>query len=110
MLEGRTQAVISSAETPTADFTRQRDWRLPAGQLKQRLRDTLGDQATHFIDAKHLATRLMGDALYANILLLGYAWQMGLVPVSATALEQAIALNGAAVAANRTDAGRRAMN
>lgn len=32
MLEGRTQAVISSAETPTADFTRQRDWRLPDAQ------------------------------------------------------------------------------
>ncbi len=43
----------------------------------------------------------MGDALYANMLLLGYAWQRGLVPVSATALDQAIELNGAAVDANR---------
>ncbi|MBU3696284.1 indolepyruvate ferredoxin oxidoreductase family protein [Dechloromonas sp.] len=102
MLEGRTQAVISSAETPTADFTRQRDWRLPAEQLKQRLRDTLGDEATDFIDAKHLATRLMGDALYANILLLGYAWQRGMIPVSLAALDRAIELNGTAIDANRT--------
>ncbi len=43
----------------------------------------------------------MGDALYGNMLLLGYAWQMGLVPVSAGALDKAIELNGAAVDANR---------
>jgi indolepyruvate ferredoxin oxidoreductase len=54
-----------------------------------------------FIDAQHLATALMGDALYANMLLLGYAWQQGLVPVTEKALDQAIELNGAAVAANR---------
>jgi indolepyruvate ferredoxin oxidoreductase len=35
------------------------------------------------------------------MLLLGYAWQQGLVPVSAAALDQAIELNGAAVEANR---------
>jgi indolepyruvate ferredoxin oxidoreductase len=100
MLEGRTRAVVSSTETPTAEFTRQRDWRFPQAGLRQLLTDTLGERVD-FIDAQHLATRLMGDALYANMLLLGYAWQQGLVPVSAAALEQAIELNGTAVAANR---------
>lgn len=101
MLEGRTRAVVSCTETPTAEFTRNRDWHFPLAGLQRQLTDTLGADHLHFIDAQHLATRLMGDALYANMLLLGYAWQMGLVPVSATALEQAIALNGAAVDANR---------
>ncbi len=101
MLEGRTRAVVSCTDTPTAEFTRNRDWHFPLAGLQRQLSDTLGADHLHFIDAQHLATRLMGDALYANMLLLGYAWQMGLVPVSATALEQAIALNGAAVDANR---------
>ena len=101
MLEGRTRAVISCTETPTADFTRNRDWHFPLAGLKQQLIDTLGSDHARFIDAQHLANTLMGDALYGNMLLLGYAWQMGLVPVSAGALDKAIELNGAAVDANR---------
>jgi len=101
MLEGRTRAVVSCTDTPTADFTRNRDWHFPLAGLQKSLTETLGSTAVDFIDAQHLATRLMGDALYANMLLLGYAWQKGLVPVSAAALEQAIELNGAAVTANR---------
>ena len=110
MLEGRTRAVVSCTETPTADFTRNRDWHFPLSGLKTQLADTLGANHVQFIDAQHLATRLMGDALYGNMLLLGYAWQLGLVPVSAAALDRAIALNGAAVDANRQafEWGRRA--
>jgi indolepyruvate ferredoxin oxidoreductase len=101
MLEGQTRAVISCTETPTAEFTRNRDWHFPLAGLKQQVIDTLGADQTQFIDAQHLANVLMGDALYANMLLLGHAWQMGLVPVSAEALDRAIELNGAAVEANR---------
>lgn len=101
MLDGKTRAVVSCTATPTADFTRQRDWRFPLAGLQQQLREALGDERVRFIDSNHLATVLMGDALYANLLLLGYAWQMGLVPVSAAALDQAIVLNGTAVEANR---------
>ena len=101
MLEGRTRAVVSCTDTPTADFTRNRDWHFPLAGLQKSLTETLGSAAVDFIDAQHLATRLMGDALYANMLLLGVAWQKGLVPVSAASLDRAIELNGAAVAANR---------
>ncbi len=101
MLEGHTRAVVSCTETPTADFTRHRDWHFPQAGLKDQLVATIGADHARFIDAQHLATALMGDALYANMLLLGYAWQRGLVPVSAAALDKAIELNGAAVDANR---------
>ncbi|QRM18534.1 indolepyruvate ferredoxin oxidoreductase family protein [Dechloromonas sp. TW-R-39-2] len=101
MLEGRTRAVVSCTATPTAEFTRNRDWQFPQNGLEQQLRDTLGESAVTFIDAQHLATVLMGDALYANMLLLGHAWQQGLVPVSADALDKAIELNGTTVEANR---------
>jgi indolepyruvate ferredoxin oxidoreductase len=101
MLAGHTRAVISSSATPTAEFTRNRDWQFPADAMQQRLIDTLGKTAIDFIDAQALASRLMGDAIYANLLLLGYAWQKGLVPISANAIDQAIVLNAAAVDANR---------
>ncbi len=101
MLEGRTRAVVSCTDTPTAEFTRNRDWKFPLAGLQQQLTDSLGSDAVNFIDAQHLAARLIGDALYANMLLLGYAWQKGLVPVSAQALDQAITLNGSAVDTNR---------
>jgi indolepyruvate ferredoxin oxidoreductase len=101
MLEGRTRAVVSSTETPTAEFTTNRDWHFPLAGMQKILIDTLGQDKTEFIDSQHLAIRLMGDALYANLLLLGYAWQRGLVPVSAASLDKAIELNGTAVEANR---------
>ena len=65
MLEGRTRAVISCTETPTADFTRNRDWHFLLARLKQQLIATLGADHTYFIDAQHLAKQLLGDALYA---------------------------------------------
>jgi indolepyruvate ferredoxin oxidoreductase len=110
MLEGRTRGVVSCTETPTAEFTRNRDWHFPLAGLQQRLHETIGQDAVDFLDAQHLATRLMGDALFANMLLLGYAWQKGLVPISAHALDQAIELNGSAVEANKLafEWGRRA--
>ncbi|PKO34018.1 MAG: indolepyruvate ferredoxin oxidoreductase [Betaproteobacteria bacterium HGW-Betaproteobacteria-7] len=101
MLAGRTRAVVSCTETPTAEFTRNRDWHFPQDGLRRQLTEALGDAAVEFLDSSHLARRLMGDALFANMLLLGYAWQKGLVPVSASALDQAIELNGAAIEANR---------
>ena len=101
MLAGRTRAVVSCSETPTAEFTKNRDWHFPLKGMKQQLIDALGSDHALFIDAQHLASKLMGEALFANMLLLGYAWQNALVPVSAAALDQAIVLNGVAVEANR---------
>ena len=101
MLEGRTRAVVSRTETPTADFTRNPDWLFPQAAMEKRIGDAVGTGNADFLDAQHLATCLMGDALFTNMLLLGYAWQKGLVPVSRQALDRAIELNGAAVEANR---------
>ena len=54
------------------------------------------------IDATRIASALMGDAIAANLFMLGYAWQQGLVPISFDALMRAVELNGAAVAMNKT--------
>ncbi|MGE5468770.1 MAG: indolepyruvate ferredoxin oxidoreductase family protein, partial [Ignavibacteria bacterium] len=101
MQPGRSRAVVNCAETPTAEFTRNPDWQFPLARMQETLAAAVGDGALHCLDATALATRLLGDAIYANLFLLGYAWQLGLVPVSGAALDRAIELNGAAVEMNR---------
>jgi len=61
----------------------------------------IGDGNLDTINANALAERLLGDAVYANIIMLGFAWQRGLVPVSLQALLRAIELNGVAVERNK---------
>ncbi|PTD94976.1 indolepyruvate ferredoxin oxidoreductase family protein [Pseudothauera lacus] len=102
---GRTRVVASSHHNPTDKFVRDPDASLHAEALLDKLRFAVGADddpaALEAVDAYDLALRLLGDSIGANILLLGYAWQHGLVPVSLTALERAIELNGVAVEANR---------
>jgi len=54
-----------------------------------------------FLDATRIVTNLLGDSLGTNIFLLGYAYQMGLVPVTRDAIFRAVELNAAAVEANK---------
>ena len=60
-----------------------------------------GATGVDFLDATRLATALMGDSIAANLFMLGYAWQKGLVPLSEASLLRAIELNGVAVASNK---------
>ncbi|MCK9509653.1 MAG: indolepyruvate ferredoxin oxidoreductase family protein [Pigmentiphaga sp.] len=98
----RANAVINDELAPTSDFLRQRDWHLEPAALLARLRDAMpSGGALRAVPATRLATTLMGDAIGANILLLGYAWQQGWVPVSEAAILRAIELNGVSVALNQ---------
>ena len=102
MRAGHTRAVLNARETITGAFTRDPDQRVPVPLLVQRVGAACGrPDAVDALDATAIATGLLGDAIMTNLFLLGYAWQKGLVPVSAAAIDEAIALNGAGVAANR---------
>ncbi len=94
-----TRAAINLAEMATGDFVRYRDASLRADDRLAAIRESVRECAS--IDANRLAAQLMGDTIYANVLLLGYAWQLGLVPVSGAARERAIELNGVDVDDNR---------
>ncbi|MEW5889600.1 MAG: indolepyruvate ferredoxin oxidoreductase family protein [Pseudomonadota bacterium] len=98
---GSTRVVANTHEIPTADFVRKPDAGLQVSLLKHRLRKAAGADHVSFVDAQDAAQRLLGDAIAANVFLLGYAWQLGLVPVGRAALERAIELNGVAVPMNR---------
>ncbi len=70
-------------------------------ELSTRLTRTLGKEALDFIDAQELSARLLGDAIGQNVMLLGAAYQKGLLPVGLEALEQAIEMNGVSIRMNR---------
>ncbi|MBV1701827.1 MAG: indolepyruvate ferredoxin oxidoreductase family protein [Hyphomicrobiales bacterium] len=98
--KGTAQLVINSEEVPTSEFARNPDWAFSTGPLTARL-SAMADGRFALVDAVRLATALCGDAVFANIFLLGVAWQKGLLPVSLGALQQAIQLNGVKVDMNR---------
>ena len=93
-------AVINSHESATAEFTRNPDAQVPGKAMREALVDAVGAEKTHFIDATYLATRLLGDSIATNLFLLGFAYQQGLLPLSAEAIEKAITINGVAAELN----------
>ena len=96
-----TKAVINSTEMPTADFVRSRDASLDARKRLAAIADITGADNLSTVAANSLAEALLGNTIYANVLMLGYAWQSGLVPVSGQALLRAIELNAVDVDRNK---------
>lgn len=99
--QGRTRMLVDTEETVTGEFTREPDLRFPGEALRQRIREAAGALQVEFVDATRLARTLLGDSIAANLFLVGYAFQKGLLPLSAAAIERAIELNGVAVDFNR---------
>jgi indolepyruvate ferredoxin oxidoreductase len=98
---GHTRAVVNTSEMSTADFVRFRDASLKANERVEAIAGVVGRQNLSTVAANQLAGKLLGNTIYANVLVLGFAWQQGLVPVSLEALIRAIELNGVDVEENR---------
>ena len=99
---GRTRVVANLHEIQTAKFVLDPEADLHVEALLEKIRYAAGAAQLSTCDAQALSVRMLGDTIGANILLLGFAWQQGLVPVSLEALGRAIELNGVAVATNLT--------
>ncbi len=99
MTTGRTGAVVNAHEIITGEFTKNRDFHLPADRLRLSLEARLRDRVS-FFDASRLAVKLLGDSIYSNMIVLGAAWQRGLLPLTAPAIRQAVTMNGASVKGN----------
>jgi indolepyruvate ferredoxin oxidoreductase len=95
-----TRMVVNTAEILPGDFTRNPDYSLPTERIRRAIVNTAGKDNSHFVDANRLATALLGQSIGANMFMLGYAYQLGALPVSAEAIEKAIEMNGEAVAMN----------
>jgi len=95
-----TQAVVNTATAPVASFVINRDVDFQQQAVKRTLLKVVqGDQ--HFNQFSQLAEVLCGDTIATNVMMLGYAWQQGLIPLSFNGLDTAITLNGVAVNKNR---------
>ena len=107
---GRSHVALNVSATPTAAFVKNPDWQNPAQACVDALLYSLGEAAVGVFDAEAAASALMGDSIYTNPMMLGYAWQKGWVPLGFAALMRAIELNAVALAQNKTafEWGRRA--
>ncbi|WP_245515011.1 indolepyruvate ferredoxin oxidoreductase family protein [Jiella endophytica] len=97
---GETAVVLDCHETLSGEFTRNVDFSFPNRRLVEAIEAAAGRDRVTRIDAEAAATRLFGNTIFANTLMLGMAFQTGELPVSGTALREAIRLNGVDVETN----------
>jgi indolepyruvate ferredoxin oxidoreductase len=98
----RTRIVANSHGIHTAAFVNNPDASLHEKGLIEKMKSAAGAINVSTCDAQLLAQQFLGDTIVANILLMGFAWQRGIIPVTLVALERAIELNGVAVESNKT--------
>ena len=88
----RTAAFANSDVTPTSEFIRDRSKKFESDLLAARVKRQAADFAA--FDAEALAILYFNDAIYTNMIMAGFAWQKGRVPVSLRGIYRAIKLNG----------------
>ena len=97
----RTVAVVSTTRLPTAVMNRNPEHTFPDPDSLAELVDGCSSKAANiYLDTYWLAEELFADAIYANVILVGAAYQAGLIPIRAAAIEEALRLNGRAVESN----------
>jgi indolepyruvate ferredoxin oxidoreductase len=98
----KTVAIVSSSQIPTGGMVASTAVHFPQGDYFQRRLETVTRAKDNlYLDALQLAENLFGNHMFANVLTIGAAYQAGAIPISATAIERAIELNGAAVEKNK---------
>ncbi len=98
--KGQTSAVLNSNVTVTAGVSFNSQEHMDLALLRHRISDVAGEGAVSELAASSTSQNLLGDQVFSNMMMLGFAWQKGTVPVSLESLKSAIRLNGAAVEAN----------
>lgn len=94
-----TQAVLSSHLIPVSNFVKDADFDFKQDECLDLIANHV-HKDIHQLNFHQLALTQMGDTIFANIMLLGFAVQKGLVPVSINALKHAVELNAVAIKAN----------
>jgi len=102
MARGKTRVIMNTHQQITGQFTRDRKLQFPVAEIDTRITDVIDDSQIDALNASKIATQLLGDSIASNLFMLGYAYQKGLIPVSAPAIDKAIDLNGVAVEMNKS--------
>ncbi|SDN11160.1 indolepyruvate ferredoxin oxidoreductase family protein [Afipia sp. GAS231] len=95
----RTTGVINTHLIPIADFILNRDFNFQARKVNGVLETALRKDSS-FFDFTKPAETLLGDSIATNMMMMGFAYQKGLLPLSAKSIEQAIEVNGVAIKMN----------
>jgi len=102
MRPGRTHVALNTNSAPTAGFVKNANWANPGEQCVADIGGVVGEASMGTFNADALALQVLGDSIYANPMMLGFAWQKGWVPLARASLMRAIELNGVAVDNNKT--------
>ncbi|HEV7448445.1 MAG TPA: indolepyruvate ferredoxin oxidoreductase family protein [Steroidobacteraceae bacterium] len=97
---GRTAAILNTDVSPTGEFQTNKNMQLGEDQMRTSILEAIGGGRLFELPASKLATALTGDSIGTNILMLGYAAQQGLLPLSLASIREAIRLNGTFVDGN----------
>ena len=98
---GRTTPIVNQHVAPTSEFANNPDLDLSSRNMEAAIQAGAGEERCSFVDATRLARALLGDAIFTNPFLMGYAFQSGRLPVSLEAVERAIELNARSVELNK---------
>ncbi|HEX4377909.1 MAG TPA: indolepyruvate ferredoxin oxidoreductase family protein [Steroidobacteraceae bacterium] len=97
---GQTRVILNSEVAPTGAFQTNKNADFSEERLRDAIVGAMDGGELFELNAGRLATELTGDSIGTNILMLGYAAQKGLLPVSIASIQQAIRLNGTFVEGN----------
>jgi indolepyruvate ferredoxin oxidoreductase len=98
---GRTHVALNAHSAPTASFVHNGAWANPGGACQAEIAKSVGAENVGVFNADLAATKLMGDSIYTNPMLLGYAWQKGWLPLSLDSLLRAMELNAVTIDNNK---------
>jgi indolepyruvate ferredoxin oxidoreductase len=100
LAKNRTRVLVNHSEVPSGQFVQNRNADIRMDQRLRAIGDAVGTHNLDVVEANALMDTLMGHTVYANVFMLGHAWQQGLVPVSEQALLRAIEINGVSIDEN----------
>ena len=98
---GKSHVALNTRGTPTAAFVKNAQWENPSEACVQTLAQEVGEDHLARLDADRIAKQLLGDTLFVNPILLGFAWQKGWIPLHRESILQAMALNAVSVEKNQ---------
>jgi len=97
----RSTVIVNTHEEMPPNFILDRDYVFPGQRLLNELRSRSRPDRLSTLDATRLASALLGDSIAANVFMLGFAFQRGLLPLSGDSLYRALELYGVNVDANK---------
>jgi indolepyruvate ferredoxin oxidoreductase len=95
-----TRLVANDEIVPTGDFQSNNAIDLSKSRFLNAIRQKIDDGNIATIAANTFSTKLVGDSIFTNIMMVGFAAQKGLLPLSIASIEEAVKLNGVAVKTN----------